>query len=193
MSGKGSRGGKGRGRGRPKKVESEEDRIAREQKEEVERKKYKLIDYVRQYPVLYDLADPEHLNTAVTRVLWEEIAEKLGESGKNNMQNLHLLSVLYQHNITLLTGINNMQNSFHSLHGKRDMVAELEGPIQDTAEEGKKWFRGRPTCQEITMAVLSGDVVHETIYLFMQVLQEVVCSINNMQKCQYIGIIQACR
>ena len=39
MSGKGSRGGKGRGRGRPKRVESEEDHIAREQKEEVERKK----------------------------------------------------------------------------------------------------------------------------------------------------------
>ena len=36
MSGKGSRGGKSRGRGRPKRVESEEDRIAREQKEEVE-------------------------------------------------------------------------------------------------------------------------------------------------------------
>ena len=173
MSGKGSRGGKGRGRGRPKKVESEEDHIAREQKEEVERKKYKLIDYVRQYPVLYDLADPEHLNTAVARVLWEEIVEKLGESGKNNMQNIHLLSVLYQHNITLPTGISNMQNSFHSLHSKRDMVAELEGPIQDTTEEGKKWFGGRPTCKEITMAVLSGDVVHETIYLFMQVLRSI--------------------
>ena len=59
--------------------------------------------------MLYDLANAEHLNTSVTRVLWEEIAEKLGESGKNNMQNLHLLSVLYQHNITLIT-INNMQN-----------------------------------------------------------------------------------
>ena len=83
----GRRGGRGRGReGRGRRVESEEDRVAREKKEEIERKKYKLIEYVRQYPVLYDLADPEHLNTVVTRVLWEEIAEKLGESGNNNMQ-----------------------------------------------------------------------------------------------------------
>ena len=39
------------------------------------------LKYVREYPVLYDLGNAEHLNSSVTRVLWEEIAEKLGESG----------------------------------------------------------------------------------------------------------------
>ena len=73
--------GRGRGKGRGKRAETEDERHAREQKEEVERKKYKLIEYIKQYPVLYDLADPEHLNSSVTRVLWEEIAEKLGETG----------------------------------------------------------------------------------------------------------------
>ena len=91
MAGRGGTGSRGKVRGRGKRLESEEDCIAREKKEETERKKFRLIEYVRQYPVLYDLADPEHLNTAVTRVLWEEIAEKLGESGNNNMQNVHLL------------------------------------------------------------------------------------------------------
>ena len=84
----GTNSGRGRGKGRSKRTETEEERLAREKKEEIERRKYKLIDYVREYPVLYDLGNAEHLNLSVTRVLWEEIAEKLGESGTNNMQNL---------------------------------------------------------------------------------------------------------
>ena len=72
---------RGTGKGRGKRTETEDERCARENKEEVEQKKYKLIEYIRQYPVLYDLANAEHLNSLVRRVLWEEIAEKLGETG----------------------------------------------------------------------------------------------------------------
>ncbi|MCG8620792.1 MAG: hypothetical protein MJE68_02170, partial [Proteobacteria bacterium] len=89
------RGGKSSGRGRGRRTESEEERMAREKKEEIERKKFKLIEFVREHPVLYDLSNEEHLNTAITRVLWEEIAEKLGESGKNNMQNFYSTFFVY--------------------------------------------------------------------------------------------------
>ena len=50
--------------------------------EETERKKYKLIELVREYPVLYDTAHPDHLNRAITSVLWAEIAPILEEVGK---------------------------------------------------------------------------------------------------------------
>ena len=50
--------------------------------EETERKKYKLIELVREYPVLYDTAHPDHLNRAITSVLWAEIASILEEEGK---------------------------------------------------------------------------------------------------------------
>ena len=83
--GKGRGGGSGRGRGRPKmiKEESEAQRVAREARELVEAKKHQLIEYVKQYPVMFDISHPDHLNSQVTGVLWEEIAEKLGETGKN--------------------------------------------------------------------------------------------------------------
>ena len=71
--------GKGRGQGRG---ESAEEEAARLLKEETERKKYKLIELVREYPVLYDTAHPDHLNRAITSVLWAEIGSKLEEEGK---------------------------------------------------------------------------------------------------------------
>ena len=69
--------GKGRGQGRG---ESPEEEAARLLKEETERKKYKLIELVREYPVLYDTAHPD-LNRAITSVLWAKIASIL-EEGK---------------------------------------------------------------------------------------------------------------
>ena len=42
----------------------------------------KLIELVRQHEVLYNTAHPDHLNTSITDVLWEEIAAILEEDGK---------------------------------------------------------------------------------------------------------------
>ena len=50
------------------------------------------------------------------------------------------------------------------------MVAEPKGSISDTSEEGEKWIGWGPTSKEISMAVLPGNVIHEKIYLFTQVL-----------------------
>ena len=56
-SGKGRGGGSGRGRGRPKVIkETEAQRVAREL---VEAKKHQLIEYVKQYPVMFDISHPD--------------------------------------------------------------------------------------------------------------------------------------
>ena len=51
-----------------------------------------LIELVREYPVLYDTAHLDHLNSSITDVLWEEIANNLGVDGKKfiNMQNKYV-------------------------------------------------------------------------------------------------------
>ena len=51
-----------------------------------------LIELVREYPVLYGTAHPDHLNSSITDVLWEEIANNLGIDGKKfiDMQNKYL-------------------------------------------------------------------------------------------------------
>ena len=45
-------------------------------------KKRKLIQYVQNYPVIYDLAHVDHKNNAIKNVIWAEIAELLKEDGK---------------------------------------------------------------------------------------------------------------
>ena len=84
MPGRSGRGGRGRG-GRGRGVvleETPEQRAQREEKERIEAKKYHLIDLVREKPVLFDTAHPDHLNNAITSVLWNEIADILEEPGK---------------------------------------------------------------------------------------------------------------
>ena len=51
-----------------------------------------LIELVREYPVLYDTAHLDHLNSSITDVLWEEIANNLSVDGKKfiNMQNKYV-------------------------------------------------------------------------------------------------------
>ena len=44
--------------------------------------KMQLIELVREHPVLYDTAHPDHLNSSITDVIWEEIADNLGVDGK---------------------------------------------------------------------------------------------------------------
>ena len=97
--GRGNRGGQERGKAA--RVESEEQRQAWEARELVEAKKHQLIEFVKCYPCLYDIAHPEHLNCNVTRVLWEEIADKLEVDGKNfiysNMRKYMKFQKKYSH------------------------------------------------------------------------------------------------
>ena len=109
MPPKGSGRGRGRGRGRPKVMKIETER-QREAWELVEAKKHQLIEFVKQYPVLYNISHPDHLNSQITIVLWEEIAEKLGEAGtkfysyNNNMQILtHKLDKLVNNHLNNVT------------------------------------------------------------------------------------------
>ena len=62
--------------------ESEEQQKQREEKERTEQLKMQLIELVREHPVLYDTAHTDHLNSPITDVLWEEIADNLGVDGK---------------------------------------------------------------------------------------------------------------
>ena len=73
-------------------VETDEQRKQREEKERTEQLKMQLIELVREHPVLYDTAHPDHLNSSITDVLWEEIADNLEVDGKLfiNMQNKYL-------------------------------------------------------------------------------------------------------
>ena len=71
----------------------QEEERAKKAKQDIEQKKSKLIELVRQHEVLYNTAHPDHLNSSITDVLWEEIAHILEEDGMyftfillNNMQ-----------------------------------------------------------------------------------------------------------
>ena len=70
-------------------VETDEQCKQREEKERKEQLKMQLIELVRGHPVLYDTAHPDHLNSSIPDVLWEEIADNLGVDGKEfiNVQN----------------------------------------------------------------------------------------------------------
>ena len=70
-------------------VETDEKCKQREEKERTEQLKMQLIELVREHPVLYDTALPDHLNSSITDVLWEEIADNFGVDGKEfiNVQN----------------------------------------------------------------------------------------------------------
>ena len=62
--------------------ESEEQRKQHEEKERIDQLKMQLIELVREHPVLYNTAHPDHLNSSITDVIWEEIADNLGVDGK---------------------------------------------------------------------------------------------------------------
>ena len=42
----------------------------------------KLIQLVREHEILYDLSHKDHKNAQMKLVIWEKIAEILGETGK---------------------------------------------------------------------------------------------------------------
>lgn len=61
--------------------ESEEDKFL-----------YKLIDVVREYPILYD---GTKFNPTIFETNWQNVAKTLGNGGKllNNLINAHILSI----------------------------------------------------------------------------------------------------
>ena len=53
-------------------------------KEEANRiinQKLRLIQMVREYPIIYDKGHPDHLNSEMKTVIWEQIATELNEEG----------------------------------------------------------------------------------------------------------------
>ena len=64
-------------RGAPKR-----DAAAKENTKKVSEKKMQMIQLIKEYPILYDLAHVDHKNAAMKLVIWEEIASILGETGK---------------------------------------------------------------------------------------------------------------
>ena len=62
-----------------------EKKAAEEAKAEADRiaaLKSKLIEWVRQYPLLYDTAHEDHKNAGLKSVVWDLISEKMGIDGK---------------------------------------------------------------------------------------------------------------
>ena len=62
-----------------------EEEAKRRREEDINAKKLRLIQLVKEYPVLYDLAHPDHKNSEVKKVIkviWDQIAAELEEDGK---------------------------------------------------------------------------------------------------------------
>ena len=68
-------------RKRKTQAQVQEEERAKKAKQDIEQKKLKLIELVRQHEVLYNTAHSDHLNSSITDVLWEEIAHILEEDG----------------------------------------------------------------------------------------------------------------
>ena len=146
----------GRGRGRPPKakqmkIETEAQRLAREERELVEAKKHQLMEYVSQYPVIFDISHPDHLNSALTKVLWEDIAEKLDEAGITLSIICRYLFINYQHFVTdnsrstIIFG-NILGTCIILSRNDQSMVAKFEGSISELLERSngpEKWLGRR--------------------------------------------------
>ena len=48
----------------------------------INEKKSRLIQMVREQPILYDLNDPNHKNSEMKKVIWDQIAAELDEDGE---------------------------------------------------------------------------------------------------------------
>ena len=48
----------------------------------IDEKKMRMIQLIRENPILYDLGHIDHKNTQMKKVIWEKIAEVLGETGE---------------------------------------------------------------------------------------------------------------
>ena len=54
----------------------------RTEKQNINEKKSRLIQMVKENPILYDLGDANHKNTEVKKVVWDQIAAELQEDGE---------------------------------------------------------------------------------------------------------------
>ena len=69
----------------PRRKSAEQKADDAKRKEEAARvvnQKLKLIQKVRDYPILYDKGHPDHLNSEMKAVIWKQIATELNEDGK---------------------------------------------------------------------------------------------------------------
>ena len=59
-----------------------EEEAKRHREENINAKKLRLIQSVKEYPVLYDLAHPDHKNSEMKKVIWDQTVAELQEDGK---------------------------------------------------------------------------------------------------------------
>ena len=67
-----------------RKTQKEKDAEAQRkaENERITRQKLKLINLIKEWPIIYDKGNHQHLNTDSKMVVWEQISEELGKSGK---------------------------------------------------------------------------------------------------------------
>lgn len=63
-----------------KEKEAEAQRKA--ENERITRQKLRLITLIREYPIIYDKGNAQHLNSDSKMVIWEQIATEMGETSK---------------------------------------------------------------------------------------------------------------
>ena len=56
------------------------DAATKENSKKVSEKKMQMIQLIKEYAILYDLAHVNHKNAAMKLIIWEQIASILGES-----------------------------------------------------------------------------------------------------------------
>ena len=78
--------GSGEGTSKKKKVDEKS----------INEKKSKLIQMVKEKPILYDLNDPNHKNSEMKKVIWDQIAAELDEDGEF-LQIIYLVTVSSNH------------------------------------------------------------------------------------------------
>ena len=54
----------------------------KEQRKQKTEKKSRLIQMVKENPILYDLGDANHKNSEMKKVVWDQIAAELQEDGE---------------------------------------------------------------------------------------------------------------
>ena len=53
----------------------------KEESTRIMNQKLRLIQMVHEYPLIYDKGHPDHLNSEMKTVIWEQIATELNEEG----------------------------------------------------------------------------------------------------------------
>ena len=67
---------------RRKTPQQKADKVKRkEESTRIMNQKLRLIQMVREYPLIYDKGHPDHLNSEMKTVIWEQIATELNEEG----------------------------------------------------------------------------------------------------------------